>query len=100
MISMRYHIISLAAAFLALALGIVLGATKINAPWLAGLQSDSASLTEQRAELQAENDALTSDVAAGQDMAEAAVGGLGPRRVPARPDGGADHHVRRRRRRP
>ena len=71
MISMRYHIISLAAAFLALALGIVLGATKINAPWLAGLQSDSASLTEQRAELEAENDALTSDVAAGQDMAEA-----------------------------
>ena len=31
MISMRYHIVSLAAVFLALALGIVLGATKISA---------------------------------------------------------------------
>jgi Copper transport outer membrane protein, MctB len=71
MISMRYHIISLAAAFLALALGIVLGATKINGPWLSNLQSDSATLTEQRDQLQTENTDLTSDVAAGQKMAEA-----------------------------
>ena len=34
MISMRYHIVSLAAIFLALALGIVLGATKISSPLL------------------------------------------------------------------
>ena len=34
MISMRYHIVSLAAVFLALALGIVLGATKISSPLL------------------------------------------------------------------
>src|SRR6478735_10243343 len=71
MISMRYHIISLAAAFLALALGIVLGATKINGPWLSNLQSDSATLTEQRDQLQTENTDLTSGVAAGQKMAEA-----------------------------
>ena len=38
MISMRYHIVSLAAVFLALALGIVLGATKIPSPLLAGLR--------------------------------------------------------------
>ena len=42
MISMRYHIVSLAAVFLALALGIVLGATKISSPLLTGLQSDNA----------------------------------------------------------
>ena len=41
MISMRYHIVSLAAVFLALALGIVLGATKISSPLLAGLQGDN-----------------------------------------------------------
>ena len=41
MISMRYHIVSLAAIFLALALGIVLGATKITSPLLAGLQGDN-----------------------------------------------------------
>ena len=70
MISLRYHIVSLAAAFLALALGIVLGATKINSPWLAGLQSDSQSLTDQRNQLEADNAALTADVAAGEQMAE------------------------------
>ena len=45
MISMRYHIVSLAAIFLALALGIVLGATKINSPLLQGLQGDNTSLS-------------------------------------------------------
>ena len=44
MISMRYHIVSLAAVFLALALGIVLGATKISSPLLSGLQGDNAEL--------------------------------------------------------
>ena len=38
MISMRYHIVSLAAIFLALALGIVLGATKISSPLITGLE--------------------------------------------------------------
>jgi len=42
MISMRYHIVSLAAVFLALALGIVLGATKIQSPLLAVLRDDNA----------------------------------------------------------
>lgn len=58
MISMRYHIVSLTAIFLALALGVVLGATKISSPLLAGLQgdkdtlsSDVSSLTETNAEL-------------------------------------------------
>ena len=70
MISMRYHIISLAAAFLALALGIVLGATKINSPLLAGLQGDTETLTQQRDQLQADNTALAADVASAEKMAE------------------------------
>jgi hypothetical protein len=70
MISMRYHIISLAAAFLALALGIVLGATKINSPLLAGLQGNTDTLTEQRDQLQADNAALSADVASAEKMAE------------------------------
>lgn len=70
MISMRYHIISLAAAFLALALGIVLGATKISAPLLSGLQGDTATLSEQRDQLQAENVVLRDDVASAESMAE------------------------------
>jgi hypothetical protein len=71
MISMRYHIISLAAAFLALALGIVLGAAKISGPLVAGLKGDSQSLTEQRDRLQADNQGLAANVASAEKMAEA-----------------------------
>ena len=71
MISMRYHIISLAAAFLALALGIVLGATKINSPLLAGLQGDTQTLTQERDQLRTDNDALGASVLSAEKMAEA-----------------------------
>ena len=70
MISMRYHIISLAAAFLALALGIVLGATKINSPLLAGLQGDTTTLSQQRDTLQAANVRLSASVESAEKMAE------------------------------
>jgi hypothetical protein len=75
MISMRYHIVSLAAVFLALALGIVLGATKISSPLLTGLQSDNAALSSQQGDLTTENEELTARVAADEDFA-AAVGPL------------------------
>jgi hypothetical protein len=58
MISMRYHIVSLAAIFLALALGIVLGATKINSPLLAGLQGENTQLSSQRADLATQSEEL------------------------------------------
>jgi hypothetical protein len=64
MISMRYHIVSLAAIFLALALGIVLGATEINSPLLAGLQSDKTDLSTQRDELAQQNENLQNQVSA------------------------------------
>ncbi len=70
MISMRYHIISLAAAFLALALGIVLGAANVNGSLLSGLQSDTTSLSKQRDELQTENAGLSANVRAAENMAE------------------------------
>ncbi len=71
MISMRYHIISLAAAFLALALGIVLGATKISSPLVAGLKGDTESLTQQRDQLLADNAMLSAAGTAADKMAEA-----------------------------
>ena len=64
MISMRYHIVSLAAIFLALALGIVLGATKINSPLLQGLQGDNTSLSTQHDDLTKQNETLTARVSA------------------------------------
>ena len=76
MISMRYHIVSLAAVFLALALGIVLGATKISSPLLSGLQSDNAELTsQQRRADSTENQDLADRVTADEKFA-GAVGAL------------------------
>lgn len=71
MISMRYHIVSLAAIFLALALGIVLGATKINSPLLAGLKGDNTQLSSQKNELAKQNADLSDQVAADQKFAGA-----------------------------
>lgn len=75
MISMRYHIVSLAAVFLALALGIVLGATKISSPLISGLQSDNQDLTSTQQQLSATNADLTERVT-GDDKFAGAVGPL------------------------
>ncbi len=75
MISMRYHIVSLAAIFLALALGIVLGATKISSPLITGLESNNADLTSQHDELTSTNKELADQVAADEKFA-GAVGAL------------------------
>ena len=69
MISMRYHIVSLAAIFLALALGIVLGATKISSPILAGLQSDKTDLSSQNDTLSSDNSSLTARVSSDDKFA-------------------------------
>jgi len=74
MISMRYHIVSLAAVFMALALGIVLGATKISSPLLTGLQSNNAALTSQQDDLSSENRDLANRVTADEKFA----GSVGP----------------------
>ena len=75
MISMRYHIVSLAAIFLALALGIVLGATKISSPLLSGLQGDNEMLTSQHDELTTENEDLSGRITEDENFA-GAVGAL------------------------
>lgn len=75
MISMRYHIVSLAAVFLALALGIVLGATKLSSPLLNDLRSNNADLTNQQGELSSTNDELTARISADEKFASS-VGAL------------------------
>lgn len=69
MISMRYHIMSIAAVFLALALGIFLGATKVQSPILVGNQDENAQLTAQRDALQQQNTDLSAQVASDQRLA-------------------------------
>jgi len=76
-ISLRYHIISIGAVFLALALGVVLGSTAISDRLLSGLGSERTRLGQQVADLQAEGDGLRARL----DDAAAFAAALGPRAV-------------------
>jgi hypothetical protein len=51
---MRYHLISIAAVFLALAMGVVLGSTTLSRTLLSGLNSDNGDLVRQVSELEAQ----------------------------------------------
>lgn len=63
MISLRYHVISIGAVFLALALGVVFGSTAISDRLLSGLSSDREQLARQVDDLQSENSGLQSRLA-------------------------------------
>jgi hypothetical protein len=62
-ISLRYHIVSITAVFLALAVGVVLGSTAISSRLLSGLSDDNSSLGKQVSDLQAERNGLNSKLA-------------------------------------
>ncbi|QUH04330.1 copper transporter [Saccharopolyspora erythraea] len=62
MISLRYHIVSVAAVFLALALGVVLGSTSVSERLLSSVVTDRDSLNGQAAQLRAERDALRAQI--------------------------------------
>ncbi|RJQ73060.1 copper transporter [Pseudonocardiaceae bacterium YIM PH 21723] len=63
MISVRYHAISIAAVFLALAVGIVLGSTAISGYLLSGLSQDKKSLGKQVDDLEAQHNELSARLA-------------------------------------
>ncbi|MFC4374467.1 copper transporter [Nocardia halotolerans] len=75
MISLRQHAISIAAIFLALAIGVVLGSQTLAADMVSGLRSDSDELSVEVAELSARNDQLTAQL----DAADAFVAGSADR---------------------
>lgn len=58
MISLRYHVISIAAVFLALAVGVVLGSTTLSRTLLSGLNNENSELGTQVAELEDQRNAL------------------------------------------
>ncbi|WP_199444227.1 copper transporter [Umezawaea beigongshangensis] len=78
MISLRYHLVSVAAVFLALAAGVVLGSTAISGRLLSGLSEDNTSLGEEISGLQAERDALGAKLAEA-DLFATSVGPLAVR---------------------
>jgi hypothetical protein len=70
MISLRQHIFSLIAVFVALAIGIAAGSTVVRGPLLDNTRSRLETAEEQIATERAENDALAAEVAQLDDFAE------------------------------
>jgi outer membrane murein-binding lipoprotein Lpp len=62
-ISLRYHVVSIAAVFLALAVGVVLGSTALNGTLLSGLSDEKSQLAQQVSDLEAERNALDARLA-------------------------------------
>jgi hypothetical protein len=58
-ISLRYHMMSIAAVFLALAVGVVLGSTTLSRSVLSGLSDENGDLGRQVSDLEAERNALS-----------------------------------------
>jgi hypothetical protein len=76
-ISLRYHVISIGAVFLALAVGVVLGSTTLSNTLLSGLSGQKDQLAAQVSDLQAQRNQLNSDLADADRFAT----GIGPMAV-------------------
>ena len=70
MIDFRYHIVSIVAIFLALAVGIVLGSGPLKDNIGGLLETQTAQLAQQKVDLQSQVGALRSDVNSNQKYAE------------------------------
>jgi hypothetical protein len=68
-ISLRYHIVSIAAVFLALAVGVVLGSTTLSRSLLSGLSDENEDLAAQVTELQNEQNAQAARLVDADDFA-------------------------------
>ncbi len=77
MISLRYHIVSIAACFLALAIGVVLGSTALNGSLLSGLADQKEDLGTQVADLEAQRNTLNARLG----DADVFAGAMGPKIV-------------------
>lgn len=74
MITLRHHLISLAAVFLALAVGIVLGSGSLAGPMVSGLRGDKGDLQQQLSTAGDEKNALTERLAAADQFDTAMAG--------------------------
>ena len=71
MIDFRYHLVSLIAVFLAVALGIVIGTTALNQPILADLENQVGALTQDKRDLEDSNQVLQAQLDTGDAFEEA-----------------------------
>jgi hypothetical protein len=75
-INFRFHLVSLTAVFLALAVGILLGASVVNSGLVDGLQGQLSSVKENVGRVDQQNEALRRDLDAWEDFATKAAPGL------------------------
>ncbi|MDK3254978.1 copper transporter [Blastococcus capsensis] len=71
MIDFRYHLVSLIAVFLAVALGIVIGTTALNEPIEAGIEGQVADLEQDKRALEDRTQELEAQLESGQAFEEA-----------------------------
>jgi hypothetical protein len=71
-IDFRYHLVSIVAVFLALALGIVLGTTALNGPLVHGLQRTETALKNKAASLRSDKQSLQNRINGDAQFASAA----------------------------
>lgn len=69
MVDFRYHLVSIIAVFLALAVGIVVGTAALNGPVLDSLRGSITRLTEDKRTLESDVDTLRGEVQASDDFA-------------------------------
>jgi Copper transport outer membrane protein, MctB len=84
-ISLRYHIVSLVAVFLALALGIVVGSTVLQEGTVSALRATSQEVRQRSEENRTENLALKQDIARLQTFGAAVLPELVQNRLKGRP---------------
>ena len=71
MIDFRYHLVSLIAVFLAIALGLVIGATQLSGPLLDNLQGQVTALQEDKRDLEAQTQDLQTQAESSNGFATA-----------------------------
>jgi outer membrane murein-binding lipoprotein Lpp len=71
MISFRFHVVSITAIFLAIAIGVVVGSTYVDGAVVDGLRSQINRVSDDLDARKAENDALDNDLGTARDYIEA-----------------------------
>ncbi len=76
MVNFRFHLVSLTGVFLALAVGIVLGASVVNSGAVDGLRGQLGSVKEDVSRVDQQNDSLRRDLAAWGEFSKKAAPGI------------------------
>lgn len=81
MIDFRYHLVSIIAVFLSLAVGLVLGTTALNGPAVDALRGQVQGLSDDKRELRAEQDRLRQQLATDAELLSATTPALVARQL-------------------